>query len=247
MVIPHGSGMMLPPLVTTFEELDYRDTALGELILRRRRPVSRPGEWIYEVKLAGRFLMSSLNTESERELATRALAQLRGDRLRVLVGGLGLGYTAAAALADPRTAQVDVVERLPEVIDWHRRGLVPLGNELCGDARCHFVEGDCLQLLLTSPAGGAPPYDAILIDIDDSPIHLLAEEHGAFYTVAGLATARRSLRAGGVFALWTSLPAEPEVTDRLRQAFGNASVAEVRFDNPLLDHAEVNAIYFAHG
>lgn len=238
--------MMQP--VTTFEELDYRDTALGELVLRRRRPVSQPDVWVYEVKLAGRFLMSSLNTASERELATRALGRIAGDRLRVLVGGLGLGYTAAAALADPRTAQVDVVERLPEVIDWHRRGLVPLGRELCGDARCHFVAGDCLQRLLdTPPAGGAPPYDAILIDIDDSPIHLLAEAHGAFYTVAGLAAARRSLRPGGVFALWTSLPTEPEVTMRLRQAFGDASVEEVRFDNPLLDHPEVNAIYFARG
>ena len=89
-----------------FEELDYRDTELGELILRRRRPVSAPDQWVYEVKLAGRFLMSSLVTDSERELATRALARAAGDSLRVLVGGLGLGYTAAAVLADARVAAV---------------------------------------------------------------------------------------------------------------------------------------------
>jgi spermidine synthase len=228
-------------MAKTFEELDCCSTELGELILRRRRPVSRPDEWIYEVKLGGRFLMSSLNTTSERELATRALARVAGTGLHVLVGGLGLGYTAAAALADPRVASVDVVERLPEVIAWHRRGVVPLGPMLCHEPRCRLIEGDCLRLL---QAGGRPCYDAILIDIDDSPIHLLDEDHASFYSVAGLASAARSLRPGGVFALWTSLPAEAEVTTRLRQAFAVASVEEVRFDNPLLDAPEVNAIYF---
>lgn len=224
-----------------FEELDYCQSELGELILRRRRPVSQPDQWVYEVKLAGRFLMSSLNTASERELATRALARLQGGGWRVLVGGLGLGYTAAAALADPRVAVVDVVERLPEVIAWHRRGLVPLGAALCAEPRCRFVLGDCLQQLLD---GQEPAYDAVLIDIDDSPIHLLDEGHAAFYSVAGLAAVKRSLRPGGVFALWTSLPAEPEVTARLRAAFGAAEVEEVRFDNALLDEPEVNALYF---
>lgn len=229
----------MPP---AFEELDYCHTALGELILRRRHPVAQPDLWVYEVKLAGRFLMSSLVTDSERALATLALARITGPHLRVLVGGLGLGYTAAAALADPRVDQVDVIELLPEVIGWHRRGLVPLAQQLCADPRCHLIEGDCLQLLQER---GEPRYDAILIDIDDSPMHLLDAQHAAFYTVEGLTAARRSLRPGGVFALWTSLPAEPEVTDRLRQAFGSASAEEVRFDNPLLDAGEVNAIYFA--
>ncbi|MFY9345750.1 MAG: spermidine synthase [Planctomycetota bacterium] len=236
--------MRIPAMAPTFEELDCRATELGELVLRRRRPVSQPDQWVYEVKLAGRFLMSSLNTTSERELATRALARLEGAGLHVLVGGLGLGYTAAAALAEPRVARVDVVERLPEVIGWHRRGLVPLGPALCADPRCRLIEGDCLQRL---QAGDGTSYDAILIDIDDSPIHLLDETHAAFYSVSGLRAARRSLRPGGIFALWTSLPAEPEVTARLRQAFGEASVEEVRFDNALLDEPEVNAIYFARG
>jgi spermidine synthase len=229
-------------MAASYEELDHCDTVLGELVLRRRRPVSRPDEWVYEVKLAGRFLMSSLNTASERDLATRALARLPGERLRVLVGGLGLGYTAAEALADPRVAAVDVVELLPEVVAWHRRGLVPLGTALIDDPRCRLVEGDCLELLRTGRLRG---YDAVLVDIDDSPIHLLDESHAAFYSVAGLAAVRTSLRAGGVFALWTSLPAEPEVTTRLRDAFGNATAEEIRFDNPLLDHPEVNALYFA--
>jgi spermidine synthase len=227
---------------SNFEELDCRDTELGELILRRRRPVSLPDQWVYEVKLAGRFLMSSLVTDSEQQLATRALSRLGGESLRVLVGGLGLGYTAATALADRRVATVDVIERLPEVIDWHRRGLVPLGASLCNDARCRLLAGDCLQQLQT---GDGPHYDAILIDVDDSPIHLLDASHASFYDVAGLTAVQRHLRPRGVFALWTSLPAEPEVTARLQQAFGDAWVEEVRFDNPLLDDPETNAIYFA--
>ncbi len=229
-------------MARSFEELDYCETPLGELILRRRRPVSRPDLWVYEVKLGGRFLMSSLVTDSERALATLALARVNGDALRVLVGGLGLGYTAAAALADPRVVDVEVVERLPEVIGWHRRGLVPLGAQLCGEPRCRIVEGDCFAALRT-PAG--PTYDAILIDIDDSPIHLLDEAHAAFYEVEGLAVVRQRLRPGGVFALWTSLPAEPEVTARLQQVFPRAWVEEVTFENPLLDRDDVNAIYFA--
>lgn len=223
-----------------FQELDVADSELGELVLRRRRTVAAGDDWVYEVKLAGRFLMSSLNTQSERELADRALARVAGDGLRVLVGGLGLGYTAAAALRDPRVAQVDVVERLPQVVDWHRRGLVPLGASLSADARCRFVLGDCLaQLQQTGEA-----YDAILIDIDDSPIHLLAEDHASFYAVAGLRAARRRLRPGGVFALWTSLPAEAEVTARMQEAFADAAVETVVFDNPLLEEPEANALYF---
>lgn len=230
-------------MARSFEELDYCQTELGELILRRRRPLSQPEVWVYEVKLENRFLMSSLVTDSERELATRALAKVDGgDELAVLVGGLGLGYTAAAALADPRVVRVDVIERLPQVIAWHTRGLVPLGDALCGDPRCHLIEGDCFVRLR---AGDGPTYDAILIDIDDSPIHLLDAAHEGFYEVAGLAAARQRLRPGGVFALWTSLPAVPEVTERLRQAFADASVEEVEFENPFLNRPDVNAIYFA--
>ncbi|MBL8751814.1 MAG: spermidine synthase [Planctomycetes bacterium] len=223
-----------------FQELDWAATELGELVLRRRRTVATGDDWVYEVKLADRFLMSSLNTASERELATRALARLSGDGLRVLVGGLGLGYTAAAALQDPRVACVDVVERLPQVVAWHRRGLVPLGAALCADARCRFVLGDCLQQLQEP----GDTYDAILVDIDDSPIHLLDEGHAPFYAIAGLKKARRRLRAGGVFALWTSLPAEPEVQARFAAAFATADCETVSFDNPLLEEPEANALYF---
>jgi spermidine synthase len=225
-----------------FEELDYQQTELGELVLRRRNPVGEPDVVIYEVKLAGRFLMSSHVTFSERELARRALGQLDGTQLDVLVGGLGLGYTAAAALADDRVQRLDVVERLQAVIDWHRHRLVPLGEQLTTDPRCHLLLGDCFARL-TAPAKAT--YDAILIDIDDSPIHLLDEGHESFYETSGLRSASAHLKPGGLFALWTSLPMHEDITARLDTAFAQAWAEECRFENPLLEAPETNAIYYA--
>ena len=112
------------------EILAYEPSPLGPLCLRRRELLSDPGTIVTEVTLNHEFLMSSLYTDSERALAHTAIEMHTGDDLRVLVGGLGLGYTARAALDSSRVAHVDVVELLPQVIDWLRRGLVPLSPEL---------------------------------------------------------------------------------------------------------------------
>lgn len=229
-------------MASTFEELDFQHTDLGELVLRRRRPIGDPATWIYEVKLDGRFLMSSLVSDSERELARRGLRRVDGSSLRVLVGGLGLGWTAAEALSDPRVRRLDVVERLPAVVSWHERRLVPLAGALGDDARCHLVLDDCFALLQREPTA---VYDAILLDIDDSPQDLLDDAHGAFYTADGLARARRWLRKGGVFGLWTNVAADERLRARLAAAFDGAEVDAVAFTNPLLGEDEVNALYFA--
>ena len=225
-----------------YEELDLCQTDLGELMLRRRIPVSMPGTWVYEVKLDDRFLMSSLVHDSEDELARLSLQRLKGREWRVMVGGLGLGYTAAAALAWEQVGVIDVVEYLPEVIDWHRRDLVPVSAALAGDDRCRIVQGDCFQWIKDGTGGS---YDAVLIDVDDSPEHLLSPRHGSFYTELGLADARRSLRPGGVFALWTAGEVLPEFLGRLRQVFGNAEAQAVEFYNPLHSLEDVNTIYVA--
>lgn len=233
---------MLAGMAASFEELDYCQSALGELILRRRKPVSMPDTWIYEVKLGGNFLMSSLIRTSEEELVHLALPRLDGGDWRVLVGGLGLGYTAATALAHPDVASVEVVEFLPEVIRWHERGLVPLGATLCGDERCRLIQGDCFERIRNDAGQGL---DAVLIDIDDGPEELLSPSHGSFYSLDGLRDARRCLRPGGVFGLWTSRDCNQDFLERLRQAFGNGSAEPVQFHNSLLSIDEVNTIYLA--
>lgn len=225
-----------------FEELDVRGTQLGELILRRRRTVTLGDTWVYEVKLDGRFLMSSLVADSERELARRGLSRVHGDKLDVMVGGLGLGHTADAALLDPRVRALDVVELLPEVVAWHQRGLVPLGRRLCDDTRCQLVVDDCFARLCRDPERS---YDAILVDIDDAPDDVLGESHTGFYTEHNLRLAKRWLKPGGVFALWTNVARRVAFATQLRAAFADVEVEDVSFENPLLEEPETNALYFA--
>src|SRR5688500_17092290 len=106
-----------------FEELDYQETELGALILRRRRLASLEGREVFEIKLGESFLMSSLFTKVEIALAELGLAECETGELDVAVGGLGLGYTAVAALEHPAVRSVLVIEALSPVIGWHRGGL----------------------------------------------------------------------------------------------------------------------------
>src|SRR6202140_5349014 len=159
-----------------FEELDFRPTPMGTLSLRRRRSLTT-GLDIYEIKLGDEFLMSSAFTVAEIALARMGLAALERGDLDVVVGGLGLGYTAQAALEDPRVRSLIVVDALAEVIEWHQQGLLPLGKQLTGDPRCRFVNGDFFAMALSSESfdTGTPGrrFDAVLVDIDHSPKALL--------------------------------------------------------------------------
>ncbi|MFN3461139.1 MAG: spermidine synthase, partial [Oceanibaculum sp.] len=128
------------------EELDYRSTAKGMLSLRRRRDLAT-GEDIFEIKLDEEFLMSSRFTAAELAMADIGLSRLSHRGLDVAVGGLGLGYTAKAALAHETVASLLVVEALAPVIEWHEAGLLPLGTELSADPRCRFALGDFFALL----------------------------------------------------------------------------------------------------
>ena len=127
-----------------FEELDYRKTPMGELTLRRRRVALLDGLEVFEVKLGEAFLMSSLFHVVEDALADLGLgACVKGD-WNVVVGGLGLGYTAVAALAHVEVRSLVVIDVLEAVIEWHQGGLVPLGAELVADPRCRLVHDDFL-------------------------------------------------------------------------------------------------------
>lgn len=140
-------------MTSKFEELDYQKTPLGKISLRRRVEPRLEGEILYEVKLGDEFLMSSLFTNAEIQLARLGLAALEGTGVDIVVGGLGLGYTAVATLEDPAVRSLMVVEVTEPVIDWHRQGLVPLGKELVSDPRCTLVHTDFFDVASSSGGG----------------------------------------------------------------------------------------------
>ena len=233
----------------SFAELDYHQTPLGELTLRRRRIAALDDLEVYEVKLGNAFLMSSLFHEVEVALADLGLAGLDAPELDVVVGGLGLGYTARAALKHPAVRSLIVVEALDAVIEWHEQGLVPLGPELTGDPRCRFVHGDFFALAASGhgfdPAGPGRKFHAVLLDIDHSPRNLLHVSHGAFYEPAGLRRLTAHLHPGGVFALWSDDPPDESFLVVLHDGFATANARVVTFYNPLLERDSASTVYVA--
>lgn len=138
----------MQPLKFNVQELGYQQTPLGDLTLRRRlEPLLRNQE-VFEVKLGGDYLMSSLFTEAERQLASLGLAPLAGE-LDVVIGGLGLGYTAAEALKNKAVSRLLVIDLFQAVIDWHQAGLVPMAEVLTNDPRCELRQGDFFALART--------------------------------------------------------------------------------------------------
>ena len=231
----------------SFEELDFRPTPMGVLSLRRRRPSSDID--VYEIKLGDEFLMSSLFTVAEIALARLGLAALARANLDVVVGGLGLGYTAQAVLAHSTVRSLIVVDALAEVIEWHEQGLLPLGKELTGDPRCRFVNGDFFAM--SSSAEGfdhrsqGRRFDAVLVDIDHSPRKLLHPRHAALYEPEGLARLAGHLNPGGVFALWSNDPPDDAFERALADAFATQASHVVTFDNLRGDHDVSNTVYVA--
>jgi spermidine synthase len=185
--------------------------AHGEVVLRRRGPVT-------ELVVDGVFAMDDVDTTTERALATEALRRCPGTDLRVLVGGLGLGWTAATVLADPRVAAVDVAELQPALVGWATDGLLP-GLPALPDGRLRLRVGDVAALLAGSPRH----WDAVLLDVDNGPAFLVHRFNAGLYSDAGLATALAALRPGGVLAIWSSDPA-PELAGRLAALPGATDV-----------------------
>ena len=227
-----------------FEELDFQQTPMGELFLRRRVEPTL-GVDVYEVKLGDEYLMSSLFTEAEEQLAHLGLAATSGENLSVLVGGLGLGYTAIAALEHPSVGSLVVVDALPAVIEWHERGLLPVSARLTGDPRTTLLLDDFFDLMRRDLADTAPRYDAILLDVDHSPRHSLAAGHADLYTPDGLRRLARHLREGGVFALWSDDPPDDDFMADLGAVFGTTAAHVVEFANPLTGGSSTNTVYVA--
>jgi len=231
-----------------FEELDYQQTPLGELVLRRRQALALGGREVFEVKLNDEYLMSSMFHEAEVALADLGLAALTGEGWDVAVGGLGLGYTAAAALKYDQVARMIVVEALAPVIEWHQREIVPNGRLLSKDARCRYYHEDFFALARGDgfdPDEAEHSFDAILLDIDHTPDALLNPGHADLYSEEGMRRLRKFLKPGGVFGLWSNDVPEKDFLAILSRVFDQVDGHVVEFDNPIQGKTASNGVYVA--
>lgn len=177
---------------------------------------------VLELRVNGTFVMDTHETSSERALARAALAAV-ADPARVLIGGLGLGFTTAEALADPRVRAVDVVEIEEAVVGWMRDGTVPHGPELLADPRVTVHVADVLARLASVPPAG---YDVVLLDVDNGPDQLVHLRNRSLYERGGLALARRALATGGALVVWSAHPS-PGLETELRTTVGSVRVQRV--------------------
>ena len=170
------------------------DDGIAELALLRRGDV-------LELVVDGVFAMDTEHTDTEQALATLALEQLGSDHLRIVVGGLGLGYTTATLLADPRVARIDVVELHAPLVRWLREGLVPGVRGLLDDPRVHVTVADVVDAVPALPPASV---DALLLDVDNGPGFLVHPANTRVYGAPFLSVAARTLRPRGVLGVWSA-------------------------------------------
>jgi spermidine synthase len=151
-------------------------------------------------------------------------------------------------LAQTKVGSLVVVDALPEVIEWHRAGLIPVGRDLSADARCRLVHGDFFSMA-TSVGGSLDPdapgrrFDAVLVDIDHAPDNLLHPSHAVLYTAAGLQRLSTHLKSGGVFALWSNDPPDTAFVAVMESVFGAVTAHVVAFENLNADEEVSNTVY----
>jgi spermidine synthase len=168
----------------------------GEIVLYER-------DGTYTIRVRGVELMTSRSHGSEEELARLSLAQVERQNPRVLIGGLGMGFTLRSVLnLVPRTARVTVAEIVPAVVAWNRSELAHLAGSPLADFRVAVVERDVAELIAT----GRSAFDAILLDVDNGPDALTVTNNDYLYDENGLAAVRRCLRPGGVLGVWSADP-----------------------------------------
>lgn len=237
-----------------FEELDFQSTPLGDISLRRRTEPKANNVLVYEVKLDEEFLMSSLFTESEIQLSKLGLAALKQNHtkeLDIIVGGLGLGYTAVAALEDPTIKTLNVIDVMQPVIDWHQQGLVPLGKEITSDPRCTLIHADFFAVASATDCGFNPAdpdklVHAVLLDIDHSPTHWLNEGNSTFYNEENLSSLANKIYPGGIFGLWSNDPPDVEFIKRLESIFQKAESHVISFPNPYTGGESSCTVYITY-
>jgi spermidine synthase len=224
-----------------YVEVARAETDLGELVLRERRadPEGGGGPTVLELRANGIFVMDTAEHGSERALADAALGVVAEPR-RVLVGGLGLGFTLNQVLGDRRVEHVDVVEIEQDLVDWMRAGTIPHGRQLLADDRVRVVVADIVQAVAEA---GPSTYDVVLLDVDNGPGRLVHEANAAIYDEPFLRRVSDRLEPGGALVVWSAEPA-PGLHDRLRTVFGD--VEEQDHAVHLQDRDEHYWLYAAH-
>ncbi|GAB3440154.1 spermidine synthase [Streptomonospora sediminis] len=199
----------------------------GELVLRR-------AGGHFEIISNGVFLMDTRDGASEREMVRACLEPLPaarggGSGARVLIGGLGVGFSAREALDDPRVEHVLVVELEPSVVEWHRGPLGAAAGRPAADPRCEVVCADFVTWVAEAAERAAvkgPWADAVCLDIDNGPGWTVSEGNGRLYRPAALAQLRRLLRPGGTLAFWSAMRA-PAFADLLHAEFGAVETIDI--------------------
>jgi spermidine synthase len=199
-------GHLGPP--SEVQTIARGDSAVGEVVLRRRGDV-------VELIVGGVFVMDTVDVSTEIELATIALSRHPRPQ-RVLVGGLGLGFTTSTVLADERVERLVVAEIAAPLLDWARAGLLPVGG--LRDPRVTLQNSDVAELL----RDGRAEWDLILLDVDNGPGFLVRPENAELYAGAGLRAAAASLGPDGILAIWSSHRAPA-----LHRALGSLAVGDV--------------------
>ena len=218
----------------TPEQVARATSERGELVLRRRP------DGTLELRANGVFVMDTVETSTERALATRAL-ELHGSPAEVLIGGLGLGFTLGAVLEDARVAHVTVVEIEAALVDWMRQGTVP-GGELLADPRVSVAVGDVAAVLRESPGSS---YDLVLLDVDNGPGYLVHDANADLYRAPSLEQAMRATRPGGTVVVWSAAEA-PELAATMAGIFGRWRSEAVAYDVDLQGRAETYWLYVGH-
>jgi spermidine synthase len=203
--------------VPEYVEVAREASPRGEVVLRARHDPDGT-EPVLELRVNGVFVMDTRETSSEEQLAAVTLAEVRSPGA-VLVGGLGLGFTAHAVLADRRVERLVVVEREECLVRWMRDGTVPHGPAYLADERVSVVTADIRQAVQEAPAA---TYDLVLLDVDNGPGQLVHEGNAAVYGPGFLSAVADVLRPGGALAVWSAAES-PELADDLAAVFGSAT------------------------
>ncbi|ACE93601.1 SAM-dependent methyltransferase protein (plasmid) [Rhizobium phaseoli] len=190
----------------------------GELRLKQRGSE-------FSIMLGANELMNSRLSGSEEALATLSWERIKGHpKPRILIGGLGMGFTLRAALAVlPDDAGVTVAELVPAVVAWARGPMAEVFKGCLDDPRVGIHQGDVGEAI----RAGKSAYDAILLDVDNGPDGLTRKSNDRLYDFAGLRAAREALRPGGVLAVWSSGP-DPDFTRRLKDSGFAVDVVNTR-------------------